>query len=176
MAPGEMSLLVRPYFIRIALALQGIVSLCLVSPVVLAAVRDQMTPALESCADLVAPTGVDYSDNDLVFAPENAFTVSADYHLDMDSWGALDFNANYSWKDDYYTAPSNAEKTLQEDIGMIGASAKWTSVDQSWEVTLWGKNLDDEQQIANRIVDPTQITSEMYMAPRTYGATVTKTF
>ena len=61
MAPGEMSLLVRPYFIRIALALQGIVSLCLVSPVVLAAVRDQMTPALESCADLVAPTGVVFS-------------------------------------------------------------------------------------------------------------------
>jgi iron complex outermembrane receptor protein len=126
--------------------------------------------------DYITPTGNDYSNNDLVFAPENAFTVSADYHLDMDSWGALDFNANYSWKDDYYTAPSNAEKTLQEDIGMIGASAKWTSVDQSWEVTLWGKNLDDEQQIANRIVDPTQITSEMYMAPRTYGATVTKTF
>jgi iron complex outermembrane receptor protein len=76
--------------------------------------------------DYITPTGNDYSDNDLVFAPENAFTVSADYHLDMDSWGALDFNANYSWKDDYYTAPSNAEKTLQEDIGMIGASAKWT--------------------------------------------------
>jgi iron complex outermembrane receptor protein len=126
--------------------------------------------------DYVTPTGVDNSDNDLVFAPENAFTVNADYHLDMDSWGALDFNANYSWKDDYYTAPSNAEKTRQKDIGMIGASAKWTSVDQSWEVTLWGKNIDDAQQIANRIVDPTQITSEMYMAPRTYGATVTKTF
>jgi iron complex outermembrane receptor protein len=126
--------------------------------------------------DFVNSSGNDYSDNDLVFAPENAFTINADYHVDMDSWGALDFNANYSWKDDYYTSPSNADKTLQEDIGMIGASARWTSVDQSWEVTLWGKNLDDEQQIANRIVDPTQITSEMYMAPRTYGATVTKTF
>jgi feruloyl esterase len=56
-----MSLLVRPYSIRIALALLGIVALCLVSPVVLAAVRDQMTPAPESCADLVAPTGVVFS-------------------------------------------------------------------------------------------------------------------
>ncbi len=126
--------------------------------------------------DYVTSTGSDNSDNDLVFAPENAFTINADYHLPMDSWGALDFNANYSWKGDYYTASSNAEKTLQEGLGMINASAKWTSEDQSWEVTLWGKNLNDEQQIANRIVDPTGITSELYMAPRTYGATLTKTF
>jgi iron complex outermembrane receptor protein len=126
--------------------------------------------------DFIDSGGNDVSDNSLVFAPENAFAISADYRLDLDSAGALNFNVNYAWKDDYFTAASNAEKTRQDDIGMIGASAGWTSADQRWEVVLWGKNLDDEQQIANRIVDPTQITSEMYMPPRTYGATMTVTF
>jgi len=83
---------------------------------------------------------------------------------------------SYNWKDDYYTSPSNADKTLQDDVAMIGASASWTSPDESWVFTVWGKNLDDEQQIASRIVDPTAITSESYMAPRTYGATVTMSF
>ena len=126
--------------------------------------------------DYITPTGSDYSDNDLVFAPENAFSLNVDYRYDLDSAGALDFNVSYNWKDDYYTSPSNAEKTRQDDLAMIGASASWTSPDESWVFTVWGKNLDDEQQIASRIVDPTAITSESYMAPRTYGATVTKSF
>jgi iron complex outermembrane recepter protein len=126
--------------------------------------------------DYITPTGSDYSDNNLVYAPENAFSINLDYRYDLDSAGALDFNLSYNWKDDYFTSPSNAEKTRQDDIAMIGASASWTSSDTSWVVTLWGKNLDDEQQIASLIVDPTQITSESYMAPRTYGATVTKVF
>ncbi len=126
--------------------------------------------------DFIDSGGNDVSGNNLVFAPENAFAINADYRFDLGSAGALDFNVNYAWKDDYFTEASNAEKTRQDDIAMIGASAGWTSTDQRWEVVLWGKNLDDEQQISNRIVDPTQITSEMYMPPRTYGATVTVTF
>ena len=36
--------------------------------------------------------------------------------------------------------------------------------------------LTDEQQLSSLIVDPTGITSEFYMPPRTYGLTVTKSF
>lgn len=126
--------------------------------------------------EYTSSNGQDFSDNDMAFAPENAFSMNVDYRYDLGSGGALDFNVSYNWKDDYYTSASNAEKTRQDDVTMIGASASWTSSDMSWVVTLWGKNLDDEQQIASRIVDPTAITSESYMAPRTYGATVTKSF
>jgi len=82
----------------------------------------------------------------------------------------------YNWKDDYFTSGSNSEVTRQEAVGLLGASASWTSQDGSWTATLWGKNLSDEQAIANRIVDPTKITAEYYKAPRTYGVTVIKSF
>jgi iron complex outermembrane receptor protein len=126
--------------------------------------------------DFTSSGGAIYDDNDMVYAPNSAFAIDVDYRYDLGSAGALDFNVTYNWKDDYYTSPSNAEKTRQDDIGMLGASMAWSSNDESWLVSVWGKNLDDEQQLASLIVDPTQITSESYMAPRTYGVTVTKTF
>ena len=127
-------------------------------------------------SDFTSSGGAIYDGNDLVYAPNAAFAVDLDYRYDIGSAGALDFNVSYNWKDDYYTSPSNAEKTKQDAIGLLNASIGWTSVDDSWLVSVWGKNLDDETQIASLIVDPTQITSESYMAPRTYGLTVTKTW
>jgi iron complex outermembrane receptor protein len=127
-------------------------------------------------SDFTNSSGIVYDGNDMVYAPNSAFAIDLDYRYDLGSAGALDFNVTYNWKDDYYTSPSNAEKTKQDDIGMLGASIGWSSNDESWLVSVWGKNLDDEQQLASLIVDPTQITSESYMAPRTYGLTVTKTF
>ncbi len=127
-------------------------------------------------SDFTDSGGAVLDGNDLEYAPNAAFTIDLDYRYDIGSAGALDFNVSYNWKDDYFTSPSNAEKTKQDDIGLLNASIGWTSVDDSWLVSVWGKNLDDEQQLASLIVDPTQITSESYMAPRTYGLTVTKTW
>ena len=126
--------------------------------------------------DFTSSGGANYDGNDMVYAPNSAFAIDVDYRYGLGSAGALDFNVTYNWKDDYYTSPSNADKTKQDNIGMLGASVAWSSNDESWLVSIWGKNLDDEQQLASLIVDPTQITSESYMAPRTYGVTVTKTF
>ncbi len=126
--------------------------------------------------DFIDANGNDVSGNTLVYAPDAAAAVDVDYFLPLDSGAVLDFNLSYNWKDDYYTAANNAKKTRQDAVGYIGAGAGWTSSDESWNVRIWGKNLDDEQQISSRIVDPTQITSEFYMAPRTYGLTVTKTW
>ena len=126
--------------------------------------------------DFIDAGGNDVAGNDLVFAPNGAFSIDANYDVDLANGAALQFNVAYNWKDAYFTATSNLEKTKQESLGMLGASASWTSSDGSWIATLWGKNLSDELQISNRIVDPTAITSELYMPPRTYGLTVTKSF
>jgi len=126
--------------------------------------------------DFIAPNGSDYSGNHLVYAPDSAYSIDADYHVPLNTAGSLDFNVAYNWKDDYFTSISNADKTRQESVGLLGAGIRWTSSDESWVVGLWGKNLTDEQQLSSLIVDPTGITSEFYMPPRTYGLTVTKSF
>jgi iron complex outermembrane receptor protein len=126
--------------------------------------------------DFTDVNGNDVSGNDMVYAPDGAFTIDVDYRIDMESAGKFDMNVTYNWKDDYYTSVSNAEKTRQKAIGMLGASVRWSDSEDSWFASIWGKNLRDEQQIASRIVDPTAITSESYMAPRTYGVTIGKVF
>ena len=126
--------------------------------------------------DFTDVNGNDVSGNDMVYAPDGAFTIDVDYRIDMESAGKFDMNVSYNWKDDYYTSVSNAEKTRQKAIGMLGASVRWSDSEDSWFASIWGKNLRDEQQIASRIVDPTAITSESYMAPRTYGVTIGKVF
>jgi iron complex outermembrane receptor protein len=124
--------------------------------------------------EFINAANVDVSGNKLPNAPDSAVAINADYVMDIGSAGKLNFNIAYNWKDDYFTDARNLEKTRQEAVGLLGASVGWTSRDGSWTVALWGKNLTDEQQLASLIVDPTAITSEMYMAPRTYGVTVTK--
>jgi iron complex outermembrane receptor protein len=112
----------------------------------------------------------------MVFAPDAAFAINVDYAVDLGNSGSLNFNVDYNWKDDYYLDARNIPYTLQEAVGILGARADWTSQDGSWNVSLWGKNLTDEQQLSNQIVDPTRITSEFYMPPRTYGVTLSKSF
>jgi len=126
--------------------------------------------------NFITSTGVDVSGNRMVFAPDSAYAIDAGYRVPLDAAGTLDFDVSYNWKDDYYTAVSNADKTRQEAVGMLVANVSWTSRNGSWMVNLWGKNLTDELQLSNLIVDPTGVTSEFYMAPRTFGITVTKTF
>lgn len=126
--------------------------------------------------EFINANGSDVSGNDLVFAPNGAFSLDATYFVDLADNGSLDLNVTYNWKDEYFTSAANTPKTKQSAIDMVGASASWTSSDDSWVATLWGKNLSDEMQISNRIVDPTAITSELYMPPRTYGLTVNYNF
>jgi len=126
--------------------------------------------------EFINSNGLDLAGNNLPFAPEGAFTGTANYRVNLNSAGFLDFGVSYSWKDDYYTGPQNRAVERQTSVEYVDASVSWTSVDESWMVDVWGKNLTDQLQITNRIVDPTAVTSEYYMPPRTYGVTVTKTF
>lgn len=126
--------------------------------------------------DFINSKGLDYSGNKLPLAPDSSFSIDLDYRVNIGDAGALGFNLGYYWKDDYYFSGSNAEITKQEATGLLGASASWTSSNGLWVTTLWGKNLTDELVTANVVVDPTQVTSEYYKPPRTYGLTVTKHF
>jgi iron complex outermembrane receptor protein len=121
-------------------------------------------------------SGSDRSGNTLPMASDQSATLDIDYRLPLGSNGNLDFNLSYNWKSEYYTASSNADKTRQDDIGQLGASLRWSNGDESLSVTAWGKNLGDKVQIAHQIVDPTGITSERYLPPKSYGVTVTKSF
>lgn len=124
----------------------------------------------------ITSSGQDVSGNDMTNAPDNAYTVDAAYTLPVDVAGKISVDLSYAWKDKIYRTVQNVPKAMQPATGLLNAGVNWTSQDGSWQVSAWGRNLTDEQQLSHLIVDPTGITSEFYLAPRTYGLTVTKTF
>ncbi|PLW84176.1 hypothetical protein CWI75_02170 [Kineobactrum sediminis] len=126
--------------------------------------------------EFINSNGLDLSGNDLPFAPDQSLTVTANYRVALNNGGTVDVGGSYSWKDDYFSGPQNREVERQESVAMVDANVSWTSADGSLSVDVWGKNLNDELQISNRIVDPTGVTSEFYMPPRTAGVTLTKSF
>ncbi|WP_444928437.1 TonB-dependent receptor [Microbulbifer sp. SSSA002] len=126
--------------------------------------------------EFITASGADLTGNTLPNASDESTTLDTDYSLPLSGGSTLDFNVNYSWKSEYYTSSSNDNKVKQDAIGRLGATVTWHSADELLSVGAWGKNLGDKDQIAHRIVDPTGITSEKYMPPKTYGVTVTKSF
>lgn len=122
----------------------------------------------------VSDDGLVASEGDpLPRAPENAFTLAAEYALDLPS-GELNLQIDYGWVDDVYFDLGTPEPYgMQEAYGLTNASIKYTPNEGNWDVTFWAKNLADEEYYAQlqafsggswgvgRVGDP-----------RTYGMTV----
>jgi len=122
--------------------------------------------------DAIFPDGSDRTDTtELVWAPENAYMVSADYDLPL-SVGSLQFHLDYSWQDDQYALANTDSGEVQVDaFGLMNGRISLADVkiwDANWQFAVWGKNLTDEDK-ANYLIGATATT---YLQPLTWGAEV----
>jgi iron complex outermembrane receptor protein len=95
--------------------------------------------------DFVNQDGADYTDNELPFSPEWKVYAGAQYIQPVGSFGDLTFNVAYAYTDEQYTDPSNVEPFVIDSYGVWNARVTLTPVSEAWEVSLWGKNLGDEE-------------------------------
>ena len=118
------------------------------------------------------PDGTDHTDTtELVWAPENAYAITADYDLPI-SIGQLRFHLDYSWQDDQF-ALANTEfgKVEVADYGLLNARISLADVEMAghnWQFAVWGRNITDED-IANYLIGSTATT---YLAPTMWGGEV----
>jgi iron complex outermembrane recepter protein len=89
--------------------------------------------------------GADYTDNELPFSPEWKIYAGAQYIQPVGSFGDLTFNIDYAYTDQQYTDPSNVEPYIIDSYNIWNARVTLTPVSEAWEVSLWGKNLGDEE-------------------------------
>jgi len=89
--------------------------------------------------------GSDFSGNELPFSPEWKIYAGGQYIQPVGSFGDLTFNVAYAYTDDQYTDPSNVEPFVLDSYGLWNARATLTPASEAWEVSLWGKNLGDEE-------------------------------
>ncbi len=120
--------------------------------------------------EFVIPGGADFSGNQLQTAPENSFSATLDYVRDIGT-GSLRAGINYTWQDEYFTGASNIPQFLIDSYSLIDARLGYSWNADRWSVTLWGRNLGDEDFV--RIRGTSGAIAEYFGPPRTYGINVT---
>ena len=85
--------------------------------------------------------------NSPVNAPENQFNASFQYADRVTStmnWSAY---VDYRWVDDRFLEISNEVADEVDSYGVVNASVGLQSADDKWNISLWVKNLTDEEYI-----------------------------
>lgn len=118
----------------------------------------------------------DLSGNKLPRAPEHTWSVNTTYTFDLSGGSALDLSAVYAYTDDFYFAPSNQASSFESGYGLLDARVTWRSQGDRWSVSLWGRNLTDEEYRTHMIVSNIAGSVDLWNLPRTYGATLAYNF
>jgi iron complex outermembrane receptor protein len=124
---------------------------------------------------------IDRSDEDMVRAPEYNHFLSVQYFLNT-SIGTIVPRAEVQFKgetDYHLSAEGSASKAWVSDTATIyNARLTWTSPDQEWQASLFGRNLGNEYYLTGGtdVTNTLNVGNLTYGDPRTYGGEVSFNF
>jgi len=113
----------------------------------------------------------DASGHELLRAPETSGFVTLMYEIPLTAGRApisLTYSYTGAFKYDFIADP--ATRDLEQDAyGILNARASYYTADEQWQVSLWGRNLTDEDNYYDDInANPAGIRGSLG-APRTFG-------
>jgi iron complex outermembrane receptor protein len=114
----------------------------------------------------------DLSGNRLPKASKHSGSINTTYTANLSGGSAIDFSAVYSAKSDFYFRPDNHPGSLEDGFGLLDASVTWRSATDRWNVSVWGRNLTDEEFRTHSILSNIAGTVDLWNLPRTYGVTL----
>ncbi len=146
---------------------------------VLAAVTDYLTVGVNYAWLDYDFTGVNFPDGtnhsnstELVWAPEHAYSIVADYNVPVGEIGVLKMHFDYAWQDDQYSlANTDFIEAKVGDFGLLNGRIALDEVALAggiWQLAVWAKNLTDENDVNYQI----GTTAATFLQPRTYGMDV----
>lgn len=107
--------------------------------------------------------------NTIPYSPDFVGNVAADYEFDL-AGGRTNLNVTYQFNAGYFPEPDNVIK--QSSFSLVNASVRWTSPNEAYSVSAWGKNLGNKAVIQNALTLAFGPHEGYYLPPRTYGVTV----
>ena len=110
---------------------------------------------------------------DMIRAPKNKYSLNAEYIWPFASGAELSFNLGYSFTDDQ--RGELEPFAIQPEFDLIDARIGWTSADDSLELSLWGKNLADEDHVVHVYTLAAEAMG-VFGDPRMYGFSATYKF
>ena len=116
----------------------------------------------------------DLSGNTLPNAPEYTAKLGVTWETGLGN-GTLRIHGEAYHQDEVYFTEWNREDAYQDSYELYNANIDYEFAGGDWLVSVWGRNLDDEEVISNNI-----ITAPLYdslrvgsmLPPRTYGASL----
>lgn len=116
----------------------------------------------------------DLSGNTLPNAPEYTAKLGVSWETEMSN-GTLRVHGEAYYQDEVYFTEWNRKDAYQDSYQLINANIDYQFGGGDWLVSIWGRNLSDEEVISNNI-----ITAPLYdslrvgsvLPPRTYGVSL----
>jgi iron complex outermembrane recepter protein len=106
-------------------------------------------------------------------APDLTLGALARYEADFSSTLGGSIQVDGSYSDSVFKDAINDPVIAADSYVLVNARVAMFNAARSWEVALWGKNLSDEQYVAQGLNTGLGAGNRNYNAPRTYGASFT---
>lgn len=114
-----------------------------------------------------ATCSIDAAGLDTVRTPDLTASLASNYRVELER-GSVNFNLNYSYNSGYVWDPD--QRLRQPSYHLLGGTVDWESMDGTYGLTLWARNLLGEEYAALASAGGLgDIRSPA--APRTYGVT-----
>jgi iron complex outermembrane receptor protein len=122
----------------------------------------------------VASGGVDYSGNRLQYSARNSGSLALDY--EWAAWGGrMLASASISHRDRHYFTPENLSVQSENGYTILNGRLDWQTDDDVWGVSLWGRNITDEEYLTEclQFGGTSDGAACMYAPPRVVGISLT---
>ncbi len=126
-----------------------------------------------------APGADDNTGNKLSYAPEFTFSGIVRYDFPVEEHGfGMYFLGDASYRDRVFYSLANRLQNSQSGYWLLNARLAVTSLDEKWELAIWGRNLTDKLYVSQSYDNFGGIfPSQNYLGdPVTYGATLSYRF
>ncbi|MAI80524.1 MAG: hypothetical protein CL917_16385 [Deltaproteobacteria bacterium] len=143
----------------------------------------------QNCQRIQFTRDIEYSGNPLIASPRFSVASSIDYLIPLPSLrgkqlGYLSPRFSLTWRDTIYFDACSGRGTMcnfpkgtfaEDPLLLLNGSLGWWSDDERYQLTVWVRNLTDEQYVSQTF-DQTgpefKQVLEVYGEPRTYGVTL----
>jgi iron complex outermembrane receptor protein len=106
-------------------------------------------------------------------APDLTLGALARYETDFSATLGASVQVDGSYSDSVFKDAINDPVIAADSYVLVNARLALFDASRAWEVALWGKNLGDEQYVAQGLNTGLGAGNRNYNAPRTYGASFT---
>ncbi|MCC7265986.1 MAG: TonB-dependent receptor, partial [Caulobacteraceae bacterium] len=114
----------------------------------------------------------DFDGAAFLYSPKYSGAITALYSRDLNADLGLQAALNARWQDDSHADLEGDPRFVIKDYALVNASIGIHSLDDRWELSLWGRNLTDEYYWT-AVSSNANVVVRFPGQPRTYGASLT---